>query len=209
MCVDIAKLVLQYLQALVWPLIVVLALILMRSQLGALIGRLIVAKVPGAELTFAEQVLVARAEADDSRDELVADLQGRDQGVGPAGRNNAATVEALERLSQLPVDTAPLSANREALLSAWATLFESLMSFSDEIVEGGRYASVTYATKIMGLPDSWREAFFRVFTVVGLLERDEAQLSHAVKANLARTLEALSTQLHVARDTYLALRKRP
>jgi hypothetical protein len=57
MIVDVAKLVLEYIQALVWPAVAVVAVVVFRKSLTALLGRLHEAEMPGGiKLNFEKEV---------------------------------------------------------------------------------------------------------------------------------------------------------
>ncbi|WP_353807872.1 hypothetical protein [Agromyces sp. SYSU T00194] len=105
---EIAELVLAYIKVLVWPLVVVLALLLFRRQFARMFGRVIEARGFGAMLKLTEDVAEA-AEVSESLPELAEapELPSEPAGSGPLPEDQAGRMLfAWNRLESAAVLTA-------------------------------------------------------------------------------------------------------
>jgi hypothetical protein len=84
---SIAQLVLDYIQALVWPAVAITAIVLFRSQARGLLDRITSAKVAGTEWSFSEAALEARVSLETVASEAVAstvaEVEGQGENVPP------------------------------------------------------------------------------------------------------------------------------
>jgi hypothetical protein len=166
---SIAQLVLDYIQALVWPAVAITAIVLFRSQARGLLDRITSAKVAGTEWSFSEAALEARVSLETVASEAVAstvaEVEGQGENVPP---------ETLEIRSLVVVH----GVTHDMLLSegtryGWSglRLSRNLLAFSVEQLttqiparQPGTLRETSFADRLdwlvnkSGLPPAWRDA---------------------------------------------------
>jgi hypothetical protein len=203
---EVATLILKYVQALIWPLVVVILLLVLQSELRQLLGRLIGAEVPGAKLTFTqfqnrtagELARASGAELDVEAELAAPDADEQepshpdDRRIDPPSQPSGVAESLTSHLRWTKLDSRNVTVGE--LLNAWILLKKELRIAYEPF--RGNSPRPAYAFQTMGLPADWTRAYARVSDLMTVMEAQMESLPAAEMNYLAETIQLLRDQLH-------------
>lgn len=202
---DIAELVLKYLQALAWPLVVGAVLLLLRGEIRALAGRVTGAELPGVRLQFENEALKARLDAEKSKDAVDA------KSFSPV---NESEVEEQSKAVAPPTDRSPAQIGIGAVLIAneWQSVQQEWLDFANEALQFSKaYLDPNHTLRLpevgrrIGLPEEWGASVDRISRLV--FTSESAQASPNVQRELRSTITELKRQFRRAAQRHVRMRQ--